>query len=130
MRDDLLNALLETLIETGAVVDFYGASECQFRLGLHGALVTFEIREDPEDGYRSSMDGVFFPDKPALFFEQPIAQIQIRKRVTKPEDHDDDPETWELVDKDGHIWLEYGTHHSDSYYPSFVFDYSPKAGVQ
>ncbi len=36
-------------------------------------------------------------------------------------------ELYKLIDtEDGHVWLEFGTHNTDDYYPSFVFNYTPK----
>lgn len=141
MKDEIINALLETLLETGAFVDFYGAVlqpnvGGEFRLGVHGVLVTFLVKEDPQDGYRSSMEGVFHPPDPddTIFFATPIAQVQaIKGRAPEPPDayHSGyKNDLYHLRDRDGHVWLEWGTDNTDDWYPSFVFDYTPKAGVQ
>lgn len=134
MRDALINACLEGLIESGTFVEFYGAA-CvpvggEFRLGLDGVLVTFLVKENPYGYHRSSMDGVYHPaeDDTTIFFATPIAQVQVIagapgiKRCRTQE-------VWHLRDRDGHVWLEWGTDNSDDWYPSFVFYYSPKAGV-
>jgi len=130
MKDEIINALLETLIETGAFVDFYGAANNEFRLGVHGTLVTFLVKEDEQDGYRSSMDGVYHPDPDdsTIFFDSPIAQVQVIKDFGK--DSYSAHEFWHLRDRDGHEWLTWGTDNCDDYYPSFTFNYEPKAGVQ
>lgn len=143
MRDELLNALLDTLIETGAYVDFYGAvsttnenGDGEFRIGVHDRLITFLVKCDPCDGYRSSMDGVYHPpaDDDTIFFATPIASVRLVKgRAPEPPDTyhtGSENDLYHIADRDGHVWLSWGTDDTDDYYPSFVFDYSPKAGVQ
>jgi hypothetical protein len=87
----------------------------QFQLGR----VIFEVLEDENDGYRSSMDHVEVISTSAPL-RQKLATIMVTKWET------DDMDTFILIDKDGHRWLEFGTNYQDSYYPCFVFHWQAK----
>lgn len=96
---------------------FYGVDNNCFKIGFH----TFEAVENADDGYRSFMDCVALKtDNELIFFGHSIANIRI-------EVLSDDVKIYRFVDTDdGHIWLAFGTDHTDDYYPYFVFQYNPK----
>ncbi len=90
----------------------------RFQLGS----VIFEVVEDENDGYRSSMQEVRVIDKNADRNEGDFLAI-VRIEATNLHDR----QSWTLIDQvDNHLWLEFGTRDMDDYYPSFIFDYSAK----
>ncbi len=115
----------------GNVVDYYGADGGEHEFKIDG--VVFKVLEDPDDGYRSHLGAIeYSDDSKGLFFKEPIAQVKIE--IYDETGKDDD--MWEsqlnqgyrLVDTtDGHVWLEFGTHNYDDYYPCFIFRHHPKA---
>ena len=105
----------------GKTVSFYGVDNLYFKLGR----TIFKAVEDEEDGYRSSLGSIEVENNETvslIFFKTPIARVLIEKE-------DGVFEGFNLRDvKDtSHIWLRVGTDDTDDYYPSFVFDYTPKA---
>lgn len=103
------------LLTGDAFLPFYGVDNNFFKIGDD----FFEAVEDEDDGYRSCMDAVVIcagGEYRHNFFKTPVANV---KAV------EGDEETIKLIDESGHVWLEFGTDHSDSYYPSFVFRYRP-----
>lgn len=106
----------------GKEFGFYGTDCCQFKIGHY----SYEVREDENDGYRSSMDDVIkVPKKKQIFFPSPIARVRVQS--VDVEDSDGSFSGFHLVDvKTDHIWLKFGTNDTDSYYPYFVFDYKPR----
>ncbi len=104
----------------GEEFDFYGA--CLNELKLDDII--YEVLEDEDDGMRSSMDVIQIKsdeDSEGIFFDRPIARVYLE------EGNNESFEGYRLVDvDDGHVWLTFGTDHSDSYYPMFVFIYEPK----
>lgn len=111
----------------GKSMGFYGVDSNYFKIGSH----VFEVREDPDDGYRSAMRDVLevfpkeFPEswvKP-IFFSNRVATVEVEVF------NDVDFEGYQLVDVDtGYVWLTFGTDYHDSYYPCFVFEYTPERG--
>jgi len=97
---------------------FYSNQLNLFQLGD----VLFEVVEDENDGYRSSMKEVKILSqtkerKPSEYLAGIIIEVW-----------DTDPyEGFQITDmSDGHIWLQFGTSYSDSYYPYFCFTFFPK----
>lgn len=113
----------------GKVLGFSGVDNNCFKLGDQ----IYEAVEDPEDGLRSCMEEVKCHGEGHLlrntvFFREPIAQVIVRKI-----DHENrgkwykDFVGYEVVGvPDGHMWLQFGTDDFDDYYPTFIFDYTPK----
>lgn len=95
---------------------FYGVDGYRFKLND----ITWEVLEDPDDGYRSSLGTVEITTE-GIFYREPIAIVKLE------EDPDQYNVGFRLVDEevDGWIWLSFGTNHEDSYYPSFYFNFSP-----
>ena len=115
----------------GATVDYYGADAGVHEFKIDG--VVFKVIEDPDDGYRSHLGTIEYSDESeGIFFRAPIAQVKIETY----DGPDNDPAAWgsqvnhgyQLIDTaDGHVWLEFGTHNYDDYYPCFIFRHHPKA---
>lgn len=85
----------------------------EFRLGQ----IVFEVTENESDGYRSSME------------ELVIKSLGLKKPSTKLDTVTLIVENYIYSLKsvlDNHIWLRFGTDNTDSYYPSFVFDWTPR----
>lgn len=107
----------------GKQYQFYGVENCVFRIDD----LFIEVVEDEDDGYRSMLGDLKVLENTADII---ISKLPIATVVAKMSD-DNDMDTMQLVDvNDGHLWLEFGTDESDSYYPGFVFFYSPKANPQ
>ena len=99
--------------------EFYGVDNNAFCIGINGKRVAFEALEDEDDGYRSYLGNIVVSMEGQVFFRQPVAQVMLEE--------DRSIDGWRLRDvADDHVWLEVGTDATDSYYPSFVFRYSPK----
>jgi len=118
---------LETLV--GVDLDFYGAESQAFKVDG----VVFEVLEDPDDGYRSHMAGVFArPEKGYNFYSKPFATVRLEKIDVEERDEISVERIrgYRLVDiKDNHVWLAFGTEWYDDYYPMFRFEYTPKENV-
>jgi hypothetical protein len=102
------------------IYKFYGVDSNCFKLND----TIYEAVEDPDDGYRSCMEELRVVAEPdnLIFHSLPLANVLMQE-----EDEDIDL----LVDADtGHVWLRYGTDYSDSYYPCFVFEYTPPSPVK
>ncbi|MFA6087447.1 hypothetical protein [Mucilaginibacter sp.] len=78
-----------------------------FQLGS----VVFEVIEDESDGYRSAMSEVTIVNTSAKT-DNPLDTVKIHKA-------DDCYLLTSTIT--GHVWLQFGTDYSDSYYPCFVF---------
>ena len=94
---------------------YYGANCNQFKLGS----IVYEVVEDEQDGYRSSMGALLIVENPTgIFSRNYIAMVFLRESCSQ---------RYEVVDvEDGHVWLTFGTNDYDDYYPYFVFDPQPK----
>lgn len=116
----------------GAEVEYYGADEAALTFKIDG--VVFKVLEDPDDGYRSYLKTVdYTDDNDSIFFRSPLALVRIETYDDKGADDGADQymnlanQGYRLVDAiDGHVWLKFGTHNYDDYYPMFVFRHSPK----
>jgi len=110
---------------SSASINFDELINCKGKLYLHNDVnrfklgnIIFEVIEDEEDGYRSSLKDVKIVatnsnNQNAVF----LADITIKA--------DDKINGWTLVDADGHKWYTFGTDQEDEYYPCFVFEYTP-----
>lgn len=96
--------------------DFYGVCGSRYKLDD----TVWEAVEDPSDGYRSYLLSIeIVGDSTDIFFENSLGKVFVQEC---PEYNG-----WKIVcEKTGHIWLKIGTDYSDSYYPSFRFEYVPK----
>lgn len=94
---------------------YYCNDSYTFQLGT----VKFEVVEDEQDGYRSSLKDVFIVDRSAKRTEL-LANIVIRNSSEIDEGYD-------LVDtEDDHVWITFGTDHADDYYPCFIFRFNAR----
>jgi hypothetical protein len=87
----------------------------------------YEAVEDPSDGYRSCLGAVnrAFGDD----YYSTVAEVTITYHDEEYKNEYDGTyrrEVYKLTDRDGHVWLMFGTDNSDDYYPCFVFEYQPK----
>lgn len=109
----------------GKTLRFYGV-ENNFlcvAVGRNAKRLAFEAIENEDDGYRSMLDEVREVSIDGkVFFDTPIAKVILQDADT------DCFRGWKLVDaKDGHVWLLMGTDNANDYYPTFTFQYEPKA---
>lgn len=107
----------------GEPLKFYGVDNNRFKLGPD----VFEAQEDPSDGYRSYLGTVAKVAEPGdVFFRKPLDTVTAREvdHVKRGNYYFDG---YELLGKDGHVWLRFGTDNVDDYYPFFVFEYTPKS---
>lgn len=119
MRDQYTMTEFETLV--GRRYDFFGVDGHEFKLGD----IVWEAMEDGDDGLRSYMDSVQRKHSDGIFFDQRLARVELRKLEKV------DGDQFQLVDvEDYHVWLHFGTDHSDCYYPFFLFRYEPKLRKQ
>lgn len=108
---------------------FLGVDEYCF--GLGGKV--YEVHEDG-DGYRSYVGEITLADaeKSNAFVGRPVlAACKVEefrgKLQNGPYEFEDDCSFWRLIDKSGHIWLEFGESNCDDYYPCFEWHYFAKA---
>ena len=101
----------------GKKFGFYGVDNNCFKLDRK----VYEAIEDESDGYRSYLDSIEVVDKDGIFFDKPLAFVEVKYSEWGYF------EGYWLEDvEDGHVWLRVGTDNADDYYPMFVFDYQPK----
>jgi hypothetical protein len=112
----------------GAEVEYYGADEAALTFKIDG--IVFKVLEDPDDGYRSYLKTVdYTDDHNSIFFRSPLALVRIETYDLRDEGEymSQAHQGYMLVDSiDQHVWLKFGTHNYDDYYPMFVFRHSPK----
>ena len=121
----------------GGELDYYGADTADNTFKVDGII--FKVIEDHNDGYRSMLGMIDYTDEhSSLFFQQPIARVAVVVYDTgedeiSPADYgygewsNEARKGYRLVDiVDGHIWLEFGTHNYDDYYPCFAFRHFAK----
>jgi hypothetical protein len=113
----------------GIELDYYGCDAGGNTFKVDD--IVFKILEDPSDGYRSMLGGIDYTDRHnSIFFNLPIGRVKICE-------YDEDKTTHEYIDTkntgyrlvdvdDDHVWLEFGTHNYDDYYPMFIFRHMPK----
>lgn len=99
---------------------FYGVDGNVFNLDG----VFYEVLEDENDGYRSSMEGlnqlsaVEAIERNLVTLALPLARVTVEEALTL--------DGYQLVAiSDQHVWLTFGTDVRDDYYPMFIFDYTP-----
>ena len=114
---------------SGLELDYYGADEADSTFKVDG--VVFKVLEDPNDGYRSMLGAIDYTDKhSSIFFPNPIAKVHIVAYDALEEDEGFTGlknQGYRLVGvDDGYVWLEFGTHNYDDYYPMFIFRHNPK----
>jgi len=117
----------------GAILDYYGADSGDNTFKVDD--IVFKILEDPNDGYRSMLGAIDYTKQhSSIFFSTPIARVKIETYDVDDVPEDDEynlsssrDKGYRLVDiDDGHVWLEFGTHNYDDYYPYFIFRHLPK----
>lgn len=120
----------------GRRVGFCGVDNHTFCFDIDGEKVAFEAVENPDDGYRSMMEDVkTVPVEGGVYHKRPFAEVVVEEYEGLPPGSMDMPderfEGYVLIDADdpSHVWLTFGTHWLDNYYPIFYFEYTPKQGT-
>jgi hypothetical protein len=112
----------------GIELDYYGCDTGDNTFKLDD--IVFKVLEDPSDGYRSMLGGIDYTDKHnSIFFNLPIGRVKICEYDESDNDEFMEQKNtgYRLVDViDDHVWLEFGTHNYDDYYPMFIFRHMPK----
>jgi hypothetical protein len=113
----------------GGTYDYYGADTADNTFKIDNII--FKVLEDPDDGYRSYLGTIDYTDKhSSLFFYESIARVKIETYETispEPAFGEEKNHGYRLVDtRDSHVWVEFGTHNYDDYYPCFIFRHFPK----
>ena len=103
--------------------EFETAQVMRFRLDG----IVYAVVEDPDDGYRSSMQEIIVDESATMVNVFPPIKIVGRYR-TETGDKCNRADILELIDvKTGKTVLEAGTDASDDYYPSYVASFHPEA---
>lgn len=104
------------------VIDSYGEDKQTNCINFILDGVTYTALEDDNDGYRSAMNEVRVSDA-ALGNSFPPVQVMCVMRQ-------DEYKTFDILDcydvRNGKRVLSVGTDYNDSYYPSFVSDFTPE----
>ena len=115
----------------GSTLDYYGADSGDNTFKVDG--IVFKVIEDPDDGYRSYLGSIdYTAESKSIFFKLPIARVRLEEYDTLCNKELDSDylgvnKGFQLVDiADSHIWLQFGTHNYQDYYPIFVFRHTPK----
>lgn len=98
---------------------FEDANVIRFR--LDGKVYT--AVENPDDGYRSSMDRLYVADDPITNVFPPC-KVLARKKADGDYERNDTLEFIDVVT--GKVVLEVGTDNTDDYYPYFVANFNPQ----
>jgi len=105
----------------GERVGFCGVDNHTIVLKTSRGLRAFEVVEDEADGYRSMLDEAReVPLADTIHFREPVTEVTVGKV-----ENSSAFSGYEMLDRNGHVWLKAGTDYSDDYYPCFVFDYTP-----
>jgi len=109
----------------GSEVNYYGADSAEHAFKIDD--IVFKVLEDPNDGYRSCLGVIEYGEQnSSIFFHTPVARVRI-EIFQESSAYGNEKDGYRLVDvKDGHVWLEFGTDHTDDYYPMFVFNHHPR----
>jgi hypothetical protein len=84
---------------------------------------TYTAKEDPDDGYRSSMDKLFISDHNVINSFTPITVLV--SHIEK--DGDLTCDILRMIDtKNGKTVIEVGTGNTDDYYPYFIASFVPE----
>jgi hypothetical protein len=120
----------------GSLWAFYGAVNNTFRIapvGQPDKVLTLEVVEDPDDGYRSSMRHLhIIPDteESGPWPDTAFTVVTFQHLDTGPVGtYGDAADLWaaeELLPP--HQWLVFGTSNTNDYYPYFTFTYTPRFG--
>lgn len=100
--------------------DLTDASAIRFRLDG----VIYIATENPDDGYRSTMERLIVQPGTEMTNTFPPVQVLAKKKANDTHSVND---TLELIDVvTGKVVMEVGTDNTDDYYPYFVSNFSPE----
>ena len=119
---------IQDILEEDTLYSFYGVNGTEFKLGN----IVFEAIEDEDDGYRSYLDSVPMVKSDSVFFKRPLINVYYDSYVQQysKNEYQDYEGGFVLKDETGHVWLTVCTDHGDSYYPYFVFEYTPREDLK
>lgn len=129
--DELESTDLESLVgkhyltgvdyDTESIKHYSNYEDCQVvRFRLDG--ITYMAVENPDDGYRSMMRGLFVVEDDV---KNKFSRVQVNGVMRKGSYTVDDVlQLWDV--KSGKLVLEVGTGNIDDYYPSFVGAFYPE----
>lgn len=100
---------------------FFGVDNEKFKLGD----TVYEALEDGNDGYRSYLGSIEVRADGGIFFGQPVDTVVAVDAPAEPKDFDG---YLLRSTEDGHVWLRFGTEDAGDYYPTFIFEYTPRKG--
>lgn len=113
---------VDTFIERVATYGSHFEDASAIRFRIDG--VTYTAIENPDDGYRSSLERLFVSADTAMQNVFPPIKVLARKKANEKYQTND---TIELIDVvTGKVVLEVGTDNTDDYYPSFVGAFFPE----
>ena len=119
--------LLSGVDESALKVEQYGGrfENCQcINFVLDG--ITYTAIEDPDDGYRSSLDKIIVSGTKVTNTFEPV-EVLVSYRDKTEGIYKGSCEILDFTDtKNGKRVMEIGTDDSDDYYPSFVANWSPE----
>jgi hypothetical protein len=117
--------LLSGVDETNRKTErWHGFADCQcINIVLDGK--TYTAIEDPDDGYRSQLEGLFLSDEVVSNTFAPVEVIVSHR--TRSEGYTSECDILDFVDaKNGKRVLEIGTDNTNDYYPMFVASWTPE----
>jgi hypothetical protein len=115
--------ILSGVDEDSKSIERYGSLEnCNvINFVLDGT--TYSATEDPEDGYRSSMDEIIVSD---FTVKNSFAGIEVLGIMRGTTDYSKNDVIDFFDTKNGKLVLSVGTENTDDYYPSFVASFVPE----
>ena len=105
------------------------------KVGIHHLQVILNAVDDYRSHCEEIVDLISLDRYSNLeFFDHPVAEVRIEKLETNPPSPIDEDEYgffgatrgWQLVDRDGHVWLQVGTSNYNDYYPCFFLRWYAK----
>lgn len=110
-------------VPVGSTHRFHGIDNHRFKLGK----VVYEALENKNDDLRSYLESVEVTDGKGIFFRTAVDTVRVEFLDETNGQDKDGFWGYRLVSvKDGHVWLRIGSHANDWYYPTFIFEYTPR----
>jgi len=110
----------------GKEVLLYGICGDLFKISVDGEELILRALEDPEDGYRSSLDKVEVVSKEDLDTNPVFFGFPFKTKCLKDFSKDYSFRGHSFIDEDNWEFLTIGTMDYDDYYPCYIFSWSPK----
>jgi len=108
-------------LDFAAVTDSLGDGTGIVQFFMDGK--TFTAVEDPDDGYRSFLEGIYVGPNNKYLLAPPI-----NREVRATHEDSDQRDLLTITDiETGHVWLEIGTEDTDDWYPYCVMHWNAMA---